>query len=65
MPCAISFVGDTIVPQFTLASKTDFNQVEEYESDSDQSNVDSIDFDLEELVTDKPVITRSEKQVKV
>ena len=62
--CAISFVSDTIVPQLTLASEADFNQVEEYESDSDQSDVDSADFDSEELVTGKPVITRSGRQVK-
>ena len=30
----------------TLASEADFNQVEEYESDSDCSDIDSTDFDL-------------------
>ena len=39
----------------TLASETDFNQVEEYESDSDCSDVDSTDL-VEELVNGKPVI---------
>lgn len=32
---AISFVSDTIVLQMTLASEADFNQVEEFESESD------------------------------
>ena len=38
----LSFVSDATVPQLTLASTADFNQVEEYESDSDDSdnNVD-------------------------
>jgi len=58
----ISFVSDTIVPKFTLASEADFKQVEECESDSDHS--DSADFDSEELVTGKLVITRSGRQVK-
>ena len=42
----------------------DFNQAEEQESDSDCSDVNSTDFDSEELVNGKPVITRSGKQVK-
>ena len=44
--CAISFVSDTIVPQLTLASEADFK----CESDSDCSDVDSIDYDSEQLV---------------
>ena len=55
--CAISFVNDTIVPQVMLAPKTDFNQLVKYESDSDCSDVDSTDYDLQELVNGKPVIT--------
>ena len=62
--CAISFVSDNILPQLTLASEADFNQVEEHESDSDCSDVNSTDFDSEALVNGKPVITRSGKQVK-
>ena len=57
-------MSDTIVPQLTLASMADFNQVEEHESDSDCSDVNSTDFDSEELVKGKPVITRAGKQVK-
>ena len=53
--CAIGFVSDTIVPQLTL---------EEYDSDSDHSNVDSADFDSEKRLADKPVITRCGRQVK-
>ena len=30
--CAISFVSDIIVPQLTLASEADFNQVVEFQS---------------------------------
>ena len=44
--CAISFVSDTIVLQLTLASEADFK----CESDSDCSDVDSIDYDSEQLV---------------
>ena len=36
----LSFVSDATVPQLTLASNADFNQVEEYESDSDDSDND-------------------------
>ena len=42
--CGISFISDVTVPQ--LASEADFNQVEEYESESDHSDTDSADFDL-------------------
>ena len=35
-----SVVSDATVPQLTLASNADFNQVEEYESDSDDSDND-------------------------
>ena len=43
--CAISFVSYTIVPQLTLASEAEFNQVEEDQRDSDCSDVNSTDFD--------------------
>ena len=62
--CAISFVSDTIVPQVMLASEADFNQLVKYESDSDCIEVDSTDYDSEELVNGKPVVTRSGRQVK-
>ena len=58
----LSFVSDAIVPQLTLASNADFNQVEEYESDSDDNDVD---IESEELVIGKPIMTRSGRQVKV
>ena len=49
----------------SFATEADFNQVEEYESDSDCSDVDSTaDFDSEELVNGKPVMTRSGRQVQ-
>ena len=48
----------------TLASTADFNQVEEYESDSDDSDNDA-DIQSEELVIGKPIMTRSGRQVKV
>ena len=55
----LSFVSDATVPQLTLASNADFNQVEEYESDSDD-NIES-----EELVIGKPIMTKSGRQVKL
>ena len=60
-------MSDTIVPQVMLASEADFNQLVKYESDSDCIEVDSTDYDSEELVNGKPVKTRrrrSERQVK-
>ena len=60
----LSFVTDATVPQLTLASTADFNQVEEYESDSGDSDND-VDSELEELVIGRPIITRSGRQVKV
>ena len=36
----LSFVSDSTVPQLTLASTADFSQVEEYETDSDDSDND-------------------------
>ena len=60
----LSFVSDATVPQLTLASTADFNQVEEYESDSGDSDND-VDSESEELVIGKPIITRSGRQVKV
>ena len=55
----LSFVSDATVPQLTLASNAVFNQVEEYESDSDDS------IESEELVIGKPIMTKSGRQVKV
>ena len=60
----LSFVSDATVPQLTLASTADFNQVEEYESDSDDIDND-VDIESEELVIGKPKMTRSGKQLKV
>ena len=48
--CAISFGSDIIVVQLTLAFEADFNQVEEYESNSNCIDVDSTDYDSEELL---------------
>ena len=60
----LSFVSGATVPQLTLASAANFNQVEEYESDSDDNDND-VDIESEELVIDKPIMTRSGRQVKV
>ena len=60
----LNFVSDATVPQLTLASTADYNQVEEYESDSDDCDND-VDIDSEELVIGKPVMTRSGRQVRV
>ena len=57
-------MSDTIVPQVMLAAEADFNQLVKYESDSDCIEVDSTDYDSEELVNGKPVVTRSGRQVK-
>ena len=55
---SLSFVSDTNIPQVELASAADFNRVEEYESDSDDSVSDSdIDDDSEELIISKPTMT--------
>ena len=54
----LSFVSDATVPQLTLASTTDFNQVEGYVSDWDDSDND-VDIESEELVIGKPIMTRS------
>ena len=43
--CAIIFVSDIFVPQLTLASKADFNQLVKYKNDSHSIDVDSTDFD--------------------
>ena len=61
----LSFVSDATVPQLTLASTADFNQVEEYESDSDDSDNDLVDIESTELVIGKPIMTRFVRQVKV
>ena len=39
----LSFVSDATVPQLTLASTADFNQMEEYERDSDDGRVEKTD----------------------
>ena len=57
-------MSDTIVPQVMLQSEADFNQLVKYESDSDCIEVDSTDYDSEELVNGKPVVTSSGRQVK-
>ena len=57
-------MSDTIVPQVMLLSEADFNQLVKYESDSDCIEVDSTDYDSEELVNGKPVVTSSGRQVK-
>ena len=61
---ALSFVSDINIPQVTLASVADSNQVEENESDSEGSDID-MDGDSEDLIIRKPVLTRSGRQVKV
>ena len=48
----------------TLASTANFNQVEKYESDSDDSD-NAVDIESEELVIGKSIMTRSGRQVKV
>ena len=50
----LSFVSDATAPQLTLASTADFNQLEGYEGDSDDSNND-VDIVSEELVIGKPI----------
>ena len=62
--CAISFVSDTIVPQVMPPSKAYFKQLVKNESDSDCIEVDSSDYDSEELVNGKPVVTSSGREVK-
>ena len=61
---SLSFVSDTNIPQVTLASAANFNQMEEEESDSEDSD-SGIELDSEELIISKPMITRSRRQVKV
>ena len=46
------FISDATVPQLTLASTADFNQVEEYESDLGDSDND-VDSESEEVVSGK------------
>ena len=53
----LSFVSDATVPQLTLASTADFNQVEEYESDFVDSDND-VDIEPEELVIGKLIMRR-------
>ena len=45
----LSFVSDINIPQVTLASVADSNQVEEYKSDSEGSDID-MDGDSEDLI---------------
>ena len=56
----LSFVSDATVPQLTLASTADFNQLEGYEGDSDDSDND-VYIVSEELVigNTEPIMTRS------
>ena len=63
---SLSFVSNNNIPQVTLTSAADFNQVEEYQSHSDDSDSD-VDADSEEMIisTCKPFLTRSGRQVKV
>jgi len=61
---SLSFVSDTNIPQVTLASAANFNQMEEEESDSEDGD-SGIELDSEELIISKPMITRSRRQVKV
>lgn len=67
---SINFISDDIIQQVTLASRlgtsnaaeSDFHQVDEYESDSDVSDMDD---DSEEMLINKPIFTRSGRQVKI
>ena len=54
----LSFVSDATVPL-----TNPFKQVEEYKCDSDASDND-VDIESEELVTGKPIMTTSGRQVK-
>ena len=58
----LSFVSDATVPQLTFASTADFNQVEEYDSDDSDNDVD---IESEELVIVQPIMTRSGRQARV
>ena len=61
---SLSSISDFNIPQVKLASAADFSQVEEYESDSEISDVDT-DSDSEDFIISEPVVTRSGRQVKV
>ena len=61
---SLSSISDFNIPQVKLASAADFNQVKEYESDSEISDVDT-DSDSEDFIISEPVVTRSGRQVKV
>ena len=61
---ALSFVSDINIPQVTLASVADSNQVEEYESDSEGSDID-MDGDSEDPIISKPVFRGSQRIVSV
>ena len=61
--CAVTSVNDARVPHLTLGSATDFNQVEEYETDSEDSD-DDLAVESGALVTSRAVITRLGRQVK-
>ena len=58
----LSFVSDATVPQLALASTADFNKVEEYEGDSDDSDND-VDMESEELVIGNLIMTKSRREV--
>lgn len=53
----LNFVSDVIVLQLMFVLIVDYNQVEEYESDFDDSDND-VDIDFEELVIGKLVMIR-------
>ena len=57
-------MSDTTVPEVMLPCEADFNQLVKYESDSDYIEVDSTDYDSEELVNGKPIVTSSGRQLK-
>ena len=58
----LRFVSDATVPQLALASTADFNKVEEYEGDSDDSDND-VDMESEELVIGNLIMTKSRREV--
>ena len=60
----LSLVSYATVSQLTLASTTDFNQVEEYGTVLDESD-NYVDIESEILVIGKPIMTRPGKQVNV
>ena len=57
-------MSDTIVPQVMPPSKAYFKQLVKNESDSDCIEIDSSDYDSEELVNGKPVVKGLEEKSK-